>query len=85
MTTLPQKIQSEFDYFIAHQDELVSKYANKIIVLHDNSVAGVFDNQLDAFLFCESHFDPETYAIQKCIPGKRAYTIKISTPGMINA
>ncbi|MCL2632286.1 MAG: hypothetical protein FWD45_04275 [Coriobacteriia bacterium] len=72
-----------FEFFQSNQENLVNEYDGKFIVIHDFKVVESFENGLDAYLYGKEHFDAGTFIVQKCIPGEDAYTIKVSTLGMI--
>ncbi|MDR1358847.1 MAG: hypothetical protein LBJ48_05795 [Coriobacteriales bacterium] len=78
-------LEKELEYFKKNQDNLVKKYNGKILVLHNQEVVGIFDNNLQAYQDAKKHFKPGTFMIQKCIPGSEAYTVHISTLGIIDA
>ena len=69
--------ESELTYFITHQQELVSKYDGKALVIRGNEVVGVFDTPLEAYLEAQKHYEPGTFMIQPCAPGPEAYTVTI--------
>ena len=70
------KVREEFLYYIAHQDELVRLYSGKVIVMKDHEVVGVFENEHDAYWDSVRRFEPGTFMIQLCTPGREAYTIR---------
>lgn len=70
---------TELNYFIAHQDELVAKHSGKTLVLRGETVEGVYDSPLAAYLSAKEQFTPGTFMIQPCEPGPRAYTVTISS------
>ncbi|MFN8395040.1 MAG: hypothetical protein U0176_10365 [Bacteroidia bacterium] len=69
------KGSGRFLYYVAHQDELVRLYNGKVIVMKDE-VVGVFENEHDAYWDSVRRFEPGTFMIQLCTPGREAYTIK---------
>ena len=77
--------EKELEYFIAHQDELVSKYKDKTLVIKDCQVVEVCDSPLAALLKAQEKYELGTFMIQPCIPGQGAYTVTISTQGMFSS
>ena len=77
-------LEKELDYFITNQEKLVKQHLGKILVLHNQEVVGVFDDNLTAYLDAKKRFEPGTFMIQECIPGPEAYTVRVTTPGVIN-
>lgn len=67
-------LEKEFQYYITNQNELVKKYNGKFIVIVADTVIGAYDTQLDAYLKAKAQYQPGTFLIQKCAPGKESYT-----------
>lgn len=74
---------TELDFFIENQEELVKSYDGKILAIKGREIIGVYDNYLEAYLETRKKHKPGTFAIQKCIAGPDAYTITIATRGLI--
>ncbi len=66
-------LETEFKYFLDHQDELVLKYEGKFLVIRENEVVGAFDSQANAYNDAIGKFKLGTFLIQRCIPGEAAY------------
>ena len=47
---------TELKYFIAHQDELVSKYQGKTLVIRGEHVEGAYDSALAAYIEGQKQF-----------------------------
>ncbi len=71
------KLQNEFDYFVAHQDELVKLYRGKQIVIKGAQVIGAYDTLYDAYHETAKTHKPGTFAIQLCEEGEECYTATI--------
>jgi len=67
-------LKKELDYFIAHQNELVKQYNGRVLVIKDEHVIGDYENEADAYFEASKSCKPGTFLIQKCEPGKEAYT-----------
>ena len=78
------EIDRQFQYFIDNQNMLVKDYEGKVIILHNNAVAGAFDSNSEAYLFGKRSFDSGTFIMQKCVNGPEVYTTVISTLGIIS-
>ena len=63
-----------FDYYLAHQDELVSKYSGKFIVLKDDGVAGSYDSEDEAYFDAVEKYGLGNFIIQYCSEGAKDYT-----------
>ena len=70
---------TELNYFIVHQDELVAKYSGKTLLLRGEAVEGVYDTPLLAYLEGQKRFALGTFMIQPCEPGTGAYTVTINS------
>jgi hypothetical protein len=64
----------EFDYYLAHQDELVRQYNGRFIVIKDHAVLGSYDDQLQAITETAKNHEIGTFLVQKVEPGPGAYT-----------
>jgi hypothetical protein len=60
-------------YFKAHQQELVSKYNGKELLMTANAVAGAYNSIGEAFQEGLRRFGAGNFALQTCLPGERAY------------
>lgn len=67
-------LQKEFDYYIAHQDELVRRYNGKVIVIKDQRVLGAYDSEMEAVQATVKLHPLGTFLVQKCEPGTESYT-----------
>lgn len=65
-----------FNFYLAHQDELVKEYNGKYLVITKNGVEGALEGPDDnaAYRYGVNHFGLGNFIIQKCTPGKEAYT-----------
>jgi len=75
--------KEEFEYFINNQTELVEKYNGKILVIKGRKILGVYNTPIE--VLNESIKDNEmgSFMIQPCSPGPEAYTVTISTLGLL--
>lgn len=69
-----RQLVDEFDFYQAHQEEMVSKYDGKVIVLKDNSVIGVYDSEVAAVNETRKHHERGTFLVQRVSEGDEAYT-----------
>lgn len=67
-------LQREFEYYLAHQPEMVEKYDGKFIVIKDCKVLGVYDNELTAITESQKEHKLGTFLVQKVTPGDSAYS-----------
>jgi hypothetical protein len=64
----------EFDYYRAHQSELLKLYNGKYVVIKGEAVLGAYDNASTAILETSKTHPKGTFLVQKCTPGDEAYT-----------
>lgn len=69
-----QPLKKEFEYFIAHQAELVEKYNGKFIVIKDQKVVGDFATQEEAYASASQQYELGTFLIQEVRPGTEVFT-----------
>jgi len=69
-----QQLKEEFEYYLGNQEELVSQYNGKFIVIKGQKVIGVFDSQLDAIQETSKQHELGTFLVQKCEPGSTSYS-----------
>ncbi len=67
-------LKREFEYYLAHQTELVKKYNGKFVVIRDEKVIGAYDDQSSAIAETTKQFELGTFLIQKVEPGAAAYS-----------
>ena len=72
-------LRSEFEWYLANQDELVEKYNGKYLVVKDSELVGVYDSENEAYFDSESKYGLGNFLIQLCTPGDAAYTQMFSS------
>lgn len=60
------QLEREFNYYRAHQEELVRLYKGKFVVIFDNQVLGAFDTEMDAIREISPKYPLGTFLVQKC-------------------
>lgn len=71
---MPRALEKEFRYYLAHQDELVSKYNGKFIVIKNRKVIGDYSSEMEAIRETSKTHDLGTFLVQKCEPGEGGHT-----------
>ena len=74
MSTLRELLEQEFEYYLAHQDELVREHNDKVIVLKGQAVIGVYDSDLEAVRQTTQEHELGTFLVHRCGPGIANYT-----------
>lgn len=65
---MKEKMLELYNWFDANRDEIIKEHHGKIALIHENSVAGYFDNYTDALEYAKkTGFVPEEYSVQDCV------------------
>ena len=67
-------LEKSFEYYLAHQEELVKRYAGQHVVIVDERVVGAFDSAIEAYQHAASQYEPGTFLVQLVTPGDEAYS-----------
>lgn len=67
-------LNKEFQYYLDHQKELVSKYNNKFLVIVGDQIIGAYDTNTEAYNSAKEAYEPGTFLVQKCTEGVSDYT-----------
>lgn len=67
-------LEKELKYYKDHQDELVSKYDGKYLVIKDEEIIGIYDTKEEAYNEPQKNHPLGTFLIQLCSPGVQDYT-----------
>lgn len=73
MATQPALLD-EFEYYLAHQDEMVAQYDGQVIALKGHEVIGVYPDERTAHVEAGKTHEPGTFIIQRVSPGEKDYT-----------
>jgi hypothetical protein len=68
------ELESQFKWYLGHQEELVTKFNGRWVVIHGEKVAGDFTTELDGYNFGIENFKPGEFLIQLVSPGEGSYT-----------
>ncbi len=63
-----------FQWYLKNQNDLVSKYNGKFLVIADLSVGGAFDDEDEAIAYAFKTYGLGNFIVQKCSPGNADYT-----------
>lgn len=69
-------LEQDFNYYLAHQDELVPLYNGKYVMIVNENVVGAYDSLCEAYYKGKETYGPGNFLVQLCTPGDSAYTIK---------
>ncbi len=54
-------------YYLDNQQEFLTRYAGKYLILKDNNVAGIYNTRDEAYNAALDKFTPGTFIIQHCV------------------
>jgi len=66
-------LESELNYYLKHQNELVKQYAGKYIVIKNHVFIGNYDNELEAVKESAKEHELGTFLVQKCGAGNQSH------------
>ena len=68
-------LESEFQYYLEHQEELVAQHDGKYVVISGTEVIGFYENELEAIQDAQSkNHKPGSFLVQLISPGEDSYT-----------
>ena len=71
---MSRPLEKEFEYYLAHQAELVEKYRDKYVAIKGGKVLGAYDNELAAVAETQKTEELGTFLVQLVTEGRDAYT-----------
>jgi len=72
---MAKALEKEFEYYLAHQAELVEKFDGKFVVIKGNEVLGAYDSEIEAIRETMKDHELGTFLVQKCEEGEESYTM----------
>lgn len=67
-------LHSEFEYYLAHQEELIAQYEGQYIVIKDQKILGHYPSRIAAYKETKKHHALGTFIIQLCAADVDAYS-----------
>lgn len=64
----------EFEFYLEHQDEMVTRYNGRVVAIKGHEVLGVYDDASKALAETRKAHALGTFLIQRVSPGPDAYT-----------
>lgn len=71
---MPSSLHAEFEYYLAHQDELVRQYEGRVIAVKDRTVLGDYATEQEAIAETAKRHPIGTFLVQRVEKGTDAYT-----------
>ena len=72
---MDQRLIDAFEYYLAHQDEIVEKYDGRVVAIKDGRVLGDYIDQITAIQETAKTQELGTFIVQRVSPGEKDYTI----------
>jgi hypothetical protein len=76
-------LECEFEFYLERQEELVSQYDGKFVVIHGREVIGSYDDEIEAIERTAQRFPLGSFLVQKCEPGSESYTQTFHSPVVV--
>ncbi|KAA2240516.1 hypothetical protein F0L74_30660 [Chitinophaga agrisoli] len=76
-------LEKELQYYIDNQEQLVNLYNGKHLIIKDEQVQGAYDTFEKAYATGFGEYEPGTFIIQHCFPGKASYSAAIWSPRVL--
>ena len=67
-------LDSEFRYYLQHQEDLIGNYDGRYVVIKDDTVLGAYEDELEAVTETQKSHELGTFLIQRVSRGTSAYT-----------
>ena len=74
------ELTREFEFYLAHQKEMVEQYDGKVIALKDGRVLGVYDSELAAVTELQKSHELGTFLVKRVTLGDSEYTQTFYSP-----
>ena len=76
-------LEREFEFYVGRQEELVSRYQGKFVVIRGWEVIGAYDDEMEAIEKSAQRFPLGSFLVQKCEPGAESYTQTFHSPVIV--
>ena len=77
---MSSELTREFEFYLAHQEEMVEQYDGRVIALKGGRILGVYDSELAAVTELQKSHALGTFLVQRVTPGDSAYTQTFYSP-----
>ncbi len=67
-------LEKEFQFYKAHQKELLEKYEGRYLVIKGEEVVGDYGSEIEAYERAQEKYALGTFLIQYCLSGEGSYT-----------
>jgi hypothetical protein len=67
-------LKDAFEYYLAHQEELVKEFDGEYIIIKDGAVLGAYGDELTAVTESQKDHEMGTFLVQKISGGEADYS-----------
>lgn len=61
-------LEKEFQYYIEHENELISKYSGDYVVIVGNEITGVYQDKKKAYFEALKKYSLGNFLLKQCVP-----------------
>lgn len=76
-------LEREFEFYLKRQEDLVSEYQGKFLVIRDCQVVGAYEDEMEAIEKTALRFPLGSFLVQKCEAGPENYTQIFHSPVVV--
>lgn len=76
-------IETLFKYYLEHQEELVSKYDGKYLIITDEGVVGAYDSLNKGYEVALKTYGKGNFMLQLCSEGEKDYSQRFFTSRVV--
>lgn len=62
-------LEDEFEYYIAHESEILARHRDRYVVIKGGRVLGAFDSEIEAVSETAKREPAGTFLVQHAVPG----------------
>ena len=79
---MDKRLVDAFEYYLAHQDEIVEKHDGRVVAIKNRTVLGDYEDEITAIVETQKKHKLGTFIVQRVSPGEGDYTVSFATAGM---
>jgi hypothetical protein len=80
VTSVPEPLKKDLEWYIENQRELSEKYNGKILLIVNQHLIGAFDSMQEAYATAIKSYTLGTFTLQPCSPDPDSYTLTLYSP-----
>jgi hypothetical protein len=77
---IEKRLEANFRWYLANQDELLKTYNGKHLIIVDKRVAEAYDTDMEAYVAGRKKYGAGNFSLQKCSPGDKDWAIHVTFP-----